>query len=286
MFGECHAHIFMNGTDYWKAVWTHRKKPDEKVIRSYLRTYQKMGITYVRDGGDHYGASLLARQLAPEYGIVYRTPVFGIHRNGHYGKIVGYGFDTMKDYHDLVKKAAAKGADFIKIMTTGILDFKNQGEVTGQALNPLEVKEMVHIAHEEGLAVMTHTNGAKAAAAVIEAGADSLEHGNYMEEETLHMLADSETVWVPTAVTVKNLIGDGRYDDRVLVSIWERTARNLRMAFELHAHVALGSDAGAYRVPHGQGLVDEYQAVCEILGKSAEVDWWLRDGENKIKERF
>lgn len=286
MFGECHAHIFMNGTDYWKAVWTHRKKPDEKVIRSYLRSYQKLGITYVRDGGDHYGASLLARELAPEYGIVYRTPAFGIHRNGRYGRIVGYGFDTMKDYHNLVKKAAAKGADFVKIMTTGILDFQNQGEVTGEALNPLEVKEMVHIAHEEGLAVMTHTNGAAAAAAVIEAGADSLEHGNYMEEETLHMLAGSKTVWVPTAVTVKNLIGDGRYDDSVLESIWERTVRNLRMAFELHAHVALGSDAGAYGVPHGQGLVDEYQAVCEILGKSAEVDQWLWDGENRIKERF
>ena len=28
---------------------------------------------------------LLAARLAPEYGIDYRTPVFAIHKNGHYG---------------------------------------------------------------------------------------------------------------------------------------------------------------------------------------------------------
>ena len=41
---------------------------------------------------------------------------------------------------------------------------------------------MVYIAHEEGLAVMSHTNGAKAVADAVEAGADSIEHGNYVDE--------------------------------------------------------------------------------------------------------
>ena len=45
---------------------------------------------------------------------------------------------------------------------------------------------------------MSHTNGAYGTRAAIEAGVDSLEHGNYMDEETLSMLADSDTVWVPT----------------------------------------------------------------------------------------
>ena len=42
-----------------------------------------------------------------------------------------------------------------------------------------------------------------------------LEHGNYMDEETVAMLAESSTVWVPTLVTVRNLLGCGRYDDEV-----------------------------------------------------------------------
>ena len=92
-------------------------------------------------------------------------------------------------------------------MTTGLLDFKNHGKVTGEPLEAEEVKEMVHIAHEEGFAVMSHTNGAYGTRAAIEAGVDSLEHGNYMDEETVTMLAESSTVWVPTLVTVRNLIG-------------------------------------------------------------------------------
>lgn len=286
MFGECHAHIFMNGVDYQEAVQTHHKKPDEEIIRRHLEEYRKYGITYVRDGGDHYGASVLARKLAPEYGITYRTPIFGIHKNGHYGKIVGYGFDTMKEYHDLVKRAISEGADFIKIMTTGLMDFDNHGKVTGTDLEKGEVREMVHIAHEEGMAVMSHTNGSNGAAAVIEAGADSLEHGNFLDDWVIQMLAESHTVWVPTLVTVKNLIGDGRFEDSVLRPIWEKNAENIRLAYALKAKVALGSDAGAYRVLHGKGVQEEYQAMKEALGAFKEVDEWLTVGNKRIQEIF
>ena len=41
----------------------------------------------------------------------------------------------MKEFHQRVREAAAEGADFIKIMTTGLLDFKNHGEVTGTPLD-------------------------------------------------------------------------------------------------------------------------------------------------------
>ena len=72
-------------------------------------------------------------------------------KNGHYGSIVGKGFDTMKEYHVLLKEAKNKGADFIKIMTTGLLDFNNHGQITGTPLDRKEVREMVHIAHEMDL---------------------------------------------------------------------------------------------------------------------------------------
>ena len=80
---------------------------------------------------------------------------------------------------------------------------------------------MVHIAHEEGFAVMSHTNGIYGVQAAIEAGVDSIEHGNYMNKETLTMLADSNSVWVPTLVTVRNLMGCGRFEDAVLRTITE-----------------------------------------------------------------
>ena len=276
----------MNGTDYRKAVQTHKVQANEASVRSALEAYRKAGVTYVREGGDPYGASLLAGRLASEYGIEYRSPVFAIHKNGHYGKIVGRGFDTLKEYHQRVLEAASEGADFIKIMTTGLLDFNDDGKVTGTPVDEAEVREMVHIAHEEGFAVMSHTNGIYGTRAAIEAGVDSLEHGNYMDAETIAMLADSNTVWVPTLVTVRNLAGCGRYEDCVLTPIIHQAEVLVRLAYQKKVKVAPGSDAGAYMVPHGKGILQEWEAFRQILGDSGEVKEWLKAGEKEIQDRF
>ena len=286
MFGECHAHIIMDGVNYRHAVDMHKNGPDDRIIREHLKAYQDRGITFVRDGGDALGVSMRAKELASEYGIDYRTPIFAIHKEGHYGSIVGKSFATMREFHDRVLEAKNAGADFIKIMTTGIMDFNAHGAVTGTPLDAAEVKEMVHIAHEEGLAVMSHTNGNYGVQAALSAGVDSLEHGNYMNEESLVMFAESDTVWVPTLVTVRNLLGDGRYEDDALKPIVESAEENIRKAFQLGVKVALGSDAGAYRVIHGKGIQDEVQAFVQILGDREAVYRWLADGESEIRKRF
>ena len=286
MFGECHAHVIMDGVNYRHAIDMHKNGPDDHVIREHLKAYQDRKITFIRDGGDALGVSARAKEFAPEYGIDYRTPVFAIHKEGYYGSIVGKSFTTMREFHDRVLEAINAGADFIKIMTTGIMDFNAHGAVTGTPLDAAEVKEMVHIAHEEGMAVMSHTNGDYGVQAAVEAGVDSLEHGNYMNEESLTMLAQSHTVWVPTLVTVRNLMGDGRYEDEVLRPIIEAAEKNVRKAFQLGIKVAPGSDAGAYRVLHGQGIQDEVESFAEILEEHDDVYRWLADGEEKIRKKF
>ena len=286
MFGECHAHIIMDGVNYRHAIDLHRNGPDDNVIREHLKIYQDRGITFVRDGGDALGVSARAKELAPEYGIDYRTPVFAIHKEGHYGSIVGKSFSTMPEFYKRVLEAKEQSADFIKIMTTGLLDFNAHGAITGTPLDATEVKEMVHIAHEEGMAVMSHTNGTYGVQAAVEAGVDSLEHGNYMNEESLAMLSESHTVWVPTLVTVRNLLGDGRYADETLKPIIETAEENVRKAFRLGVKVAPGSDAGAYRVLHGQGIQDEMQAFVQILGNEEKAYQWLMEGEMEIRKKF
>ncbi len=286
MFGECHAHIIMDGVNYRQAIDMHKNGPDDQIIREHLKAYQDRGITFLRDGGDTLGVSMRAKELASEYGMDYRTPIFAIHKEGHYGSIVGKSFATMREFHDRVLEAKNAGADFIKIMTTGIMDFNAHGAVTGTPLDAAEVKEMVHIAHQEGMSVMSHTNGDYGVQAALSAGVDSLEHGNYMNEESLVMFAESDTVWVPTLVTVRNLLGDGRYEDDALKPIVESSEENIRKAFQLGVKVALGSDAGAYRVIHGKGIQDEVQAFVHILGDREVVYRWLADGESEIRKRF
>ena len=89
-FCECHGHIFMDGTDYRNAAAAHQNGPDRALIREHLAACRDSGITYFRDGGDAFGVSLAAREMAAEYGIRYVTPAFAIHRKGRYGGIVGF----------------------------------------------------------------------------------------------------------------------------------------------------------------------------------------------------
>ena len=65
MFGECHAHIIMDGVNYRHAVDMHKNGPDDKIIREHLKAYQERGIVFVRDGGDALGVSACLLYTSP-----------------------------------------------------------------------------------------------------------------------------------------------------------------------------------------------------------------------------
>lgn len=286
MFGEGHAHLFMNGYDYRKAVEMHKGHIREDILRGYLEEYRKRGITFIRDGGDDLGVSSFVKNIAAEYGIDYRTPVFAIHKNGRYGSIVGKGFDTVKEYENLVREAKRQGADFIKLMVSGLVDFSKYGVITSTPLSRDEMKELFQFTHEEGMAVMVHANGAETVRNAAECGADSIEHGRYVDKEAIEAMAEAHTIWVPTVVTVRNLIGCGRFPDEIVRKIYETDCRNVRFGKEKGVTLALGSDAGAYMVPHGKGLEDEYRTFQDIFGESEELNEYLERGEKELRERF
>lgn len=284
MLSDCHIHMVLDGV-YWKdAIARHRAGVREDWVRQTLSAYRQRGITYLRDGGDRWGVCSLAARLAPEYGIRYRIPGAPIHKNGHYGGFIGRGFDTMADYRALVEDARHSGADFIKIMISGLMDFDRLGVLTDVPLTPEEIREMIAISHGEGFSVMAHANGDATVAAAVAAGVDSVEHGAYLGQETLHRLAESRTVWVPTLVTFGNLIGCGRFPDAVLKPLLEGAMENVRTAAALGALIAPGSDAGAFRVLHGQGTLDEYALLKAAIGESC--DEVLSRGIREIQARF
>lgn len=279
MTGECHAHLIMDGINYKKAVALHENGVNDAVIQYRLQEYAKRGITFIRDGGDAYGVSKRAAQLAEAYGISYRTPVFAIHKKGHYGGIVGLAFSDWREYRERIAQVRSQGGNFIKIMLSGILDFANCGAMTEAPLSTEEIREMIHIAHAEGFSVMAHVNGAAAVLAAVEAGVDSVEHGNFMDEEALQALSESSAVWVPTYVTIANLIGSGRFDDTSLRVLKREAGERIRRGFQLGAKIAAGSDAGAYWVLHGQGLLDEYRELSALMTASADGQYTMRQEE-------
>lgn len=294
---------------------------DDKIYER-LKGYADSGITFLRDGGDNSGISLRAKKLSEGCGVDYGTPVFAIHKNGHYGSFLGKGFDDMDGYRTLVDEAESSGADFIKIMISGIMDFSQYGvltdgdkkiSVTKTACNDAcnhehsheshnhenndiyesehekvekngyiasiyeksgetggltaeEISQMVSYAHEKGFAVMAHCNGAANIKAALDAGVDSIEHGYYMDDECVDMLASSDTVWIPTITPVANLIGSGKFDDSVLKLIVANHVKNINRVWYLGGMIGLGTDAGAVNVPHITSSKSEYNFLKAAIG--------------------
>lgn len=281
MLGECHAHVIMDGKNYREAILLHKNGVAEEVIHRCFSAYRDAKITFIRDGGDSYGVSKRAKEIAPAYGITYLTPVFAIHKKGHYGGIVGRAFEDLKEYRRLVEEVKQEKGDFIKIMVSGLVDFHEYGKLTEEGLSPELISEMIHIAHEEGMAVMAHCNGARTMEAAAKAGVDSIEHGAYSDMEALRVMAQCGTIWTPTVSPIGNLKGGGRFRDEITEEISAYHLKMIQKFAKLGGHIALGSDAGAWRVPHVEGLRTELGYLKGIVEESH-----LEETEKLVREKF
>lgn len=277
---DCHIHMVLDGENWKAAIQRHENGPDLPWIRGILERYANAGYDYLRDGGDRWGVGAAARTLAGEYGIRYRTPLAPLYHKGHYGSFIGVGFENVREYRELVCKNREK--DFVKIMISGLMDFDRFGVLTQPGLTAGEIRELVHIAHEEGYAVMAHANGAEVVRAAAEAGVDSVEHGAYLDGEALHAMAENGTVWVPTLSAIGNLRGKGRFDETAVEQILESAMENAAKFAAMGGLVAEGSDAGAWAVPHAAG--PERALLRQALGENVEEV--LRRGGEKIREKF
>ena len=270
MWGDLHIHMILDGVYFRDAIAAHKERPADELIHARLKSYADRGISFLRDGGDAWGVSLRARELAGAYGIDYRCPAFPIHKKGHYGGFIGRGFSDFDEYLCLLDEVEELGGDFVKLMISGLIDFSKPRTLTEEGLETEEICAMINAAHRRGFAVMTHANGDKAVNAALDAGAESIEHGAFLSEGTLSRLAGSETLWVPTLSAIGNLIGSGRYSDEVLSPMLKQQQEKVAFAAELGGKIGLGSDAGAYLVPHEHAAQDEYAYLKAALGEETE----------------
>ena len=282
MLADCHMHAVLDGVDWRMAIGRHRDGVDEGFIHKMLDAYRNAGFDFLRDGGDRWGVGKRAREIAPEYGITYRTPLANLCKAGHYGAFIGEKYADFKEFTDLVRQHRADGADFIKIMISGLMDFDVCGRLSEEPLDAGTIRELIHISHEEGFSVMAHANGARCVENAALAGVDSVEHGAYLDADALQAMAENNVIWVPTLSTVGNLRGTGRFDEEAVRSILKIAMENVKVFASMGGLLAPGTDAGAWAVPHG--VLSEYDLLRESLGEKA--DAVLNRGIEEIKRRF
>lgn len=261
-FIDCHIHVSLNGInikDWRRTLLEQNFKP----ISEILDQYKRRNVLIIRDGGDNQGATLAAREMAEQKGIIYKSPGWAIYKAGRYGGIIGRPVNDIRDFKDVFNELLKIKPDHLKVVLTGLVDFESYGEVGGISFSYEELYYIVQTAKEKELPVMVHVNSSEAVKMAVEAGVDTIEHGYFIEDEVLHMMAEREVIWVPTMAPLGNILEDEKlrhkYRNQLqnIERAYMRQLETVKRAYELGVKIAVGSDAGAVGVYHAQGFFDE-----------------------------
>ena len=107
--------------------------------------------------------------------------------------------DGPDDVRRAVREQIRAGADFVKVMTTGARSNELEDPDPLQFTDP-ELAAVTDEAHRLGYRVSAHAEGLDGCAAAIRHGADTIEHGMYLNQrpDLLDAMAAAGQVLVPT----------------------------------------------------------------------------------------
>ncbi|HEY2944864.1 MAG TPA: amidohydrolase family protein [Vicinamibacteria bacterium] len=158
------------------------------------------------------------------------------------------GVDTVDEIRRMVRANLAHGVDFIKVLATeraGTADTDPRKQVYTEA----ELRALVEEAASKGVPVQAHAHGDEGARAAVRAGVRSIEHGTYLSDETLALMKERGTYFVPTYTTVLDLVEPGGdYDIPALhlrgQHMLPRIRHAVQRAHALGVKIVTGADTG------------------------------------------
>lgn len=268
---DAHAHLFLEGGVLDVAKRKAYLQQDAEALLhaacARLERLVRLGVMAVRDAGDKHGVGLALSRLyersdRPLMPYV-DSPGAAIHRKGRYGSFMAEPIEQHGSLRDCVAARVRDGADRIKLIPTGIINFQ-EGCVTREPqLTTEEVAELVTAARAFGRQTFAHASGDDGIEHAIEGGVDSVEHGFFIREDQLARMRDRGIAWVPTFTPVQKQVDHAAqvgWDETVVSKvrrILDQHAARLVKAQALGVQIIAGSDAGSMGVAHGLGLLDE-----------------------------
>ena len=147
------------------------------------------------------------------------------------------------------------GADVIKTCATGGV-LSPTDDVDTPQLSQAELDALVSAAHELRRKTAAHAHGSEGAKRAIRAGIDSIEHGTFIDDETLRMMREHGTYLVPT-LSVRSGIAESKFPPLVQHKAdlaMKAQDDMVRRALAMGVKVALGTDAAVY--PHGNNALE------------------------------
>ena len=153
-----------------------------------------------------------------------------------------------------VRNQVSQGAEVIKFAATGGVNSNVAGGLARQMFED-EMKAIVDTARTFGRKATAHAHGKDGIDAALKAGVDSIEHGSFIDDETIALFKRTGAYLVPTMLAPVAALAQARRGDRPPASLAkaEEAAAAARTshqrAFKAGVKVAFGTDSGV--PPHG-----------------------------------
>jgi imidazolonepropionase-like amidohydrolase len=174
--------------------------------------------------------------------------------------------DGPYDCRRATRYAVKYGADWIKITATGgVLSDTATG--TDQQMTDDELMEIMDTAHGLGVRVAAHAHGTDGINAALRAGVDSIDHGSFLDRESIRLFKQTGAYLVPTlspSYKVPSLMaGNPFFTEAIKAKALAAAAAskaNFGSAYEAGVKIAFGTDTGVTR--HGENA-DEFGMMVD-----------------------
>ncbi|MGV9007270.1 MAG: amidohydrolase family protein [Brevundimonas sp.] len=178
----------------------------------YARRTLMAGFTTVADlGADNDAIFALRDGIAAGEVAGPRVIAAGgaVSIHGGHGDVNGFREDVMHllspesvcsgpdDCMRAVRTQVRAGADIIKITATGGV-LSNTAAGLGQQFTDAELAAIVEVAHRMGRQVTAHAHGVDGINSFLRAGGDSIEHGTYLDAESIRLFREHHAYLIPT----------------------------------------------------------------------------------------
>jgi imidazolonepropionase-like amidohydrolase len=271
-FIDAHVHMSQESSRNWYQDWFEgmMRFPAEQALYGahYAKATLEAGITTVRDVGsadyialglrDAIDAGMIPgpRMLVANYAIgstgghADQDPV-PPQRIAVAGPILGV-CNGPDECRAAVRFQIKFGANVIKFMPSGgVLSLSDP--VDNPQLTQEEMNAIVSEAHNWGRKVAAHCHGDRAAKMAIAAGVDSIEHGTFLQDDTLQEMKKKHVYLVAT-LFAGAWVGDhlDTFPPAIAVKARAAAAQAQQMfqhAVKIGVPIAMGTDAGVE--PHG-----------------------------------
>jgi imidazolonepropionase-like amidohydrolase len=232
----------------------------------YARRTLMAGFTTVADLGASNQAIFALRNAVkngdvPGPRIIAAGSSVSIH--GGHGDINGYREDVMhllssesicsgpEDCMRAVRTQVRAGADIIKITATGGV-LSNTAAGLNQQFSDDELSAIVGSAHRMGRQVTAHAHGVDGINAFLRAGGDSIEHGTYLDDQSIRLFKSNGAWLIPTLLAgdfVARIASgpDNFFTPTQTAKALEAGPKMLDMARRAHeggVKIAFGTDSG------------------------------------------